>query len=99
MPPVDMLRLRPSPPSPVRGLLGLFRLPVASGVPAVTDDLLTVKEAAHYLGGVSVSTVHRLVGRGQLRKVKIGGSTRFRRSELDRYLRAAEREAVRGRVA
>jgi excisionase family DNA binding protein len=61
----------------------------------VTDsDLLDVAEAADYLGGVSPRTVHRLVARGQLRKVKIGGSTRFRRTELDRYLRDAERRRV-----
>ena len=61
----------------------------------MTDgDLLDVAQTAEYLGDVSTRTVHRLVARGQLRKVKIGGSTRFRRSELDRYLRSAERSRV-----
>jgi excisionase family DNA binding protein len=61
----------------------------------VTDDnLLDIEETARYLGDVSPRTVHRLVARGQLRKVKIGGSTRFRRTELDRYLRDAERRRV-----
>ena len=57
-------------------------------------DLLDVEEAAEYLGGVSRSTVYREVQRGHLRMVKVGGSTRFRRSELDRYLVARERSRV-----
>lgn len=62
-------------------------------------DLLDVVEAAAYLGGVSTRTVYREVARGRLRMVKVGGSTRFRQAELDRYLRAAERAAGRDRVA
>lgn len=53
----------------------------------MTDsDLCDKAQAARYLGGVSTRTVDRLVARGQLRKVKVGGSTFFRQSELDRYL-------------
>jgi excisionase family DNA binding protein len=62
------------------------------------DDLLDIIQAAEYLGDVSTRTVHRLVARGQLRKVKVGGSTRFRRSDLERCLRAGERE-MRQRLA
>ena len=58
-------------------------------------DLLDVVEAAAYLGGVSTRTVYREVSRGRLRMVKVGGSTRFRRMELDRYLRDAERASRR----
>ncbi|HEY3544864.1 MAG TPA: helix-turn-helix domain-containing protein [Propionicimonas sp.] len=61
----------------------------------MTDDLLDVTQAASYLGDVSTRTVYREVGRGRLRMVKVGGSTRFRRSELDRYLKVAERVAAR----
>lgn len=60
----------------------------------MTSELLDLQQAAYYLGGVSTRTVHRLVARGQLRKVKVGGSTFFRQSELDRYIRAAERARV-----
>lgn len=60
----------------------------------MTSDLLDLQQTARYLGGVSTRTVHRLVERGQLRKVKVGGSTFFRQSELDRYIKAAERQRV-----
>ena len=53
--------------------------------------LLDVHEAAKYLGDISTRTLYREVKRGRLRMVKVGGSTRFRVSELDRYLRDAER--------
>jgi excisionase family DNA binding protein len=62
-------------------------------------DLLDVVQAAAYIGDVSTRTVWREVRRGRLSMVKIGGSTRFRRAELDRYLGAAERLAGRPRRA
>lgn len=60
-----------------------------------TPQLLDVSQAAEYLGGISTRTVYREVRRNRLRMVKVGGQTRFRRAELDRYLRDSER----GRVA
>lgn len=51
------------------------------------DELLDVQQAASYLGGVSRATVYREVQRKKLAIVKVRGSTRFRRSDLDRYLR------------
>ena len=59
--------------------------------PALLDRLLDIHETARYLGDVSTRTVYREVQRGKLRIVKVGATTRFRRSELDRYLREAER--------
>jgi excisionase family DNA binding protein len=58
------------------------------------SELLDIVQAAEYLGGVSTRTVYREVSRGKLRIVKVGGSTRFRRAELDRYLRDAERSSA-----
>lgn len=55
------------------------------------SDLLDVQQAADYLGGIHRATVYRLVADKKLRIVKIRGATRFRRTELDRFLRAAER--------
>jgi excisionase family DNA binding protein len=57
-------------------------------------NLLDVPQACEYLGGISRSTLYRLMKRKQLKWVKVGGSTRFRRSELERYLRASERVAA-----
>jgi excisionase family DNA binding protein len=45
------------------------------------DRLLTVKEAARYLG-VSARTIYRMVGDGQLRTLKIRGCTRLRQSTV-----------------
>jgi excisionase family DNA binding protein len=47
--------------------------------------LLPVGEAADYLG-VSRATVERLVYRGELPIVKIGGSTRYDVDDLDGYI-------------
>lgn len=55
------------------------------------SELLDIHEAARYVGDVSTRTLYREVKRGKLRIVKVGGSTRFLRTELDRYLRASER--------
>lgn len=56
------------------------------------SDLLDVQEAAAYLT-VSRSTLYQLVADRKLTKLKVRGSTRFRRSDLDRFLRDAERVA------
>lgn len=55
-------------------------------------ELLDNQQAAAYLT-VSRSTLYREKQRGKLRCTKVGGATRWRRSELDRYLRANERAA------
>ena len=47
--------------------------------------LLSVELAAEYLG-VSRATVERLVHRGELSTVKIGGSTRYDVDDLDGYI-------------
>ena len=60
------------------------------------DDLYDVSQAAEYLT-VSRATVYREHKRGRIRFVKVAGSTRVRRTELDRYLATSER--TRSRVA
>jgi excisionase family DNA binding protein len=47
--------------------------------------LLPINSAAEYLG-VSRATVQRLVHRGELAIVKIGGSTRYDVDDLDGYI-------------
>ena len=56
------------------------------------DRLLTIDEAAARLS-VSRWTVYREHKRGKLRFVKVRGGTRVRATEIERYLRAAERAA------
>ena len=55
-------------------------------------ELLTVPQAAAYLT-CSRSQVYALHARGSFKFVKVGGSTRVRKSELDRYIRSQERAA------
>jgi excisionase family DNA binding protein len=55
------------------------------------SDLLGVKAACAYLGDIHRATLYRIVQRGELRVQKVGGGTFFRRSELERYLKAHER--------
>lgn len=54
------------------------------------NELLDVTQAAEYLT-ISRATLYREVKRGKIRKAKLGASTRFRKAELERYLRDAER--------
>lgn len=59
------------------------------------SDLLTIQEAADYLR-IGKRTVERFVALGDIGSVKVGRRRLIQASELDRYLRLAQR---RGRVA
>lgn len=52
----------------------------------VYDETLSRKEAAAYLK-VHVDTITRLVVSGQLKKSNIGRNMKFKRSDLDEYLK------------
>ena len=51
------------------------------------DKLMTVSEVFHYLK-TSRRTLYRLIERGRLPAIKVGGQWRFRRGEVDKYLMA-----------
>jgi excisionase family DNA binding protein len=53
-------------------------------------QLVAIKSAAEYLS-VSRATVERLVYRGELPIVKIGGSTRYDVDDLDGYIESNRR--------
>jgi excisionase family DNA binding protein len=55
------------------------------------SSVMTVKEVAAYLQ-IDESTVTRLAKRGDLPGKKVGYLWRFRRDELDNWLRVGERE-------
>jgi excisionase family DNA binding protein len=57
-------------------------------------DLLDTAAACDYLGGISRASLYREFARGKLKMTKVGASTRWRKTELDRYLRANERETI-----
>lgn len=50
------------------------------------DNLLSVKEAAERLGGISPWTVHAWLSKGRLQRTKVGGRTMIRESELQRVI-------------
>ncbi|MBT3637474.1 MAG: helix-turn-helix domain-containing protein [Opitutae bacterium] len=50
------------------------------------DRLMTKKQVAETLA-VSERTLDRLLARGKLTKVKVGGCVRFRASEIDEVLK------------
>jgi len=49
------------------------------------DEILTLDEVAPYLKA-GKRTVYRLAQKGEIPAFKLGGTWRFRRSELDRWI-------------
>jgi len=52
----------------------------------MAEDLMTSHELAEYLK-VDLRTVYRYIKQGQIPKVKVGGRWRFRRSDIEAWLR------------
>ena len=50
------------------------------------ENLLSVKEVARRLGGVSVFTVHAWLSEGRLMRTKVGSRVMVRESELERFV-------------
>lgn len=59
---------------------------------ALEDRLLTVKEAALYLG-FRPGTVYNKVSEGIIPHIKLGNTLRFRRSELDLWIKERDAES------
>lgn len=57
------------------------------------DEIFTIKEVADYLK-LAEKTAYRLASEGKLPGFKVGGSWRFRKSEIDRWI--VEQEGKRG---
>lgn len=53
--------------------------------PKTSDNILTIKQLASYLQ-LNERTVYRLAADGQLPAFKVGGSWRFRRADIDRWI-------------
>ena len=54
------------------------------------NKLLSKREVAEILS-ISVRSVERLVARGIIRKIKIGGSIRFRQCEIEKLMEKGEK--------
>jgi Helix-turn-helix domain len=55
--------------------------------PAPMRGALKLRDACEYLGGLSIPTMHRLIGRGLIRPNRSLRHLLFPVSELDRFLR------------
>ena len=51
-------------------------------------DIMTIREVADYLK-LTEKTTYRLVAEGKIPGFKVGGSWRFRRSEIEQWIDAA----------
>ncbi len=55
------------------------------------SDILTIKEVAEYLK-IKEKTAYKLAAEGKLPGFKAGGSWRFRRSEIEKWIERQERQ-------
>ena len=58
-----------------------------------SEEIFTIKEVADYLK-LAEKTTYRLTSEGKIPGFKVGGSWRFRKSEIDRWI--VEQEKQRG---
>jgi excisionase family DNA binding protein len=50
------------------------------------EELVSIKEAAKRLGGLSKWTIHSWLSQGRLQRTKVGGRTMIRESELEKMI-------------
>ena len=60
------------------------------------DDIFTIKELSSYLK-LAEKTAYRLVAEGKIPGFKVGGSWRFRKSEIDQWTKE-QGQNYRGKV-
>lgn len=58
------------------------------------DEILTIQEIATFLK-IKEKTAYDLVAKGELPGFKVGGSWRFRRSDIEEWIDAKTRKASR----
>lgn len=59
----------------------------------MTDEILTIKELATYLK-VTEKSLYRLLSNSKLPAFKVGGAWRFRRQEIDKWIKTQENELI-----
>ena len=62
---------------------------------AMTDQILTLKEVAAYLK-LAEKTAYKLAAEGKLPGFKVGGSWRFRREDIERWIDEKKQESKDG---
>ncbi len=55
----------------------------------MTTDIMTIREVAEYLK-IAEKTAYRLAAEGELPGFKVGGSWRFQRNEIDKWIKAKQ---------
>jgi len=60
---------------------------------AMKTDIMTMDEVADYLK-LKLKTAYALAARGEIPGFKVGGSWRFRKSEIDRWIVQQEKRAA-----
>ena len=60
--------------------------------PAMKDDILTVRDVAEMLK-LAEKTAYSLLPDGEIPGFKVGGSWRFRKTEIDRWIKEKEKRA------
>lgn len=58
------------------------------------SDILTIREVAEYLK-LNEKTTYRLVSEGKIPGFKVGGTWRFRKVEIDRWIKEQEQNAIK----
>lgn len=61
----------------------------------MTDQILTLKEVAAYLK-LAEKTAYKLAAEGKLPGFKVGGSWRFRREDIERWIDEKKQESKDG---
>ncbi len=57
------------------------------------SDIMTMEEVADYLK-LKLKTAYAIAARGDIPGFKVGGSWRFRKSEIDRWIKEQEKRAA-----
>ena len=61
----------------------------------MSDEILTLKEVAAYLK-LAEKTAYKLAAEGKLPGFKVGGSWRFRREDIERWIDEKKQESKDG---
>lgn len=69
-------------------LSSIFSLQFTSG-DSLQTDVITIRELAAYLK-MAEKTLYRLAAEGSVPGFKVGGSWRFRKTEIDKWIKAQE---------
>jgi excisionase family DNA binding protein len=79
--------------SPRKAEKDIGRRAVPSGLsPGAESEVMTVKQAAEYLN-CHPTTVYRLLAPREIPGFRLGGSWRFRRSDIEKWIRDRQQKA------